>query len=282
MIRFSILAVAVFLSFFPVFAQKGDLLWAKATSWGGEVRVRQLGDTRILLFADKDGETEESRMSLSQPNKPQSRYVNQMLWSALWWSRQRPSDAPSPSFFVVGLGGGGLSKALAANFPDGTVVSADIEPAVLEAAKKFFFYKESERVLTVIDDARRFLESSPQKYDLIYLDAFDDEGVPAGLRTVEFAELLDQHLNPGGAVVANVHFVPEEPSLRYQRSLTEVFPQRYLTAGVAQGVGIFSHAPIFPPAGVAGGPSDLDLSLLLAPAPLRSLDGVEPYRDGPE
>lgn len=269
--RFSILAVAVFLSFFPVFAQKGDLLWAKATSWGGEVRVRQFGDTRILLFADKDGETEESRMSLSQPNKPQSRYVNQMLGSALWWDSRRPSDAPSPSFFVVGLGGGGLSKALAANFPEGTVISADIEPAVLEAAKKFFFYEESERVLTVIDDARRFLETSPTKYDVIFLDAFDDEGVPPSLRTVEFAELLDQHLNPGGAVVANVHFVPEEPSLRYQRSLKEVFPQRYLTAGVAQGVGIFSHARIFPPTGSVD---------LLAPAPLRSLDGVEPYRDG--
>lgn len=269
--RFSILAVAVFLSFFPVFAQKGDLLWAKATSWGGEVRVRQLGDTRILLFADKDGETEESRMSLSQPKKPQSRYVSQMFFSARWWSLQRPLNSPPPTFFVVGLGGGGLSKALADQFPEGTVTSADIEPAVVEAAKKFFFYEESERVLTVVDDARRFLETSPTKYDIIFLDAFDDEGVPPSLRTVEFAELLDQHLNPGGAVVANVHLVPEQPSLRYQRSLTEVFPHRYLAKGVAQGVGIFSHHAILQPG---------ESYIMLSPAPLPNLDGVEPYRDG--
>lgn len=266
--RFSILAVVFLSLFFPLGAQNGKLLWSKATEWG-EVRVRQLGRTRILSFWDAQGETEESRMLLDQPEQPQLEYLRQMRAVA---QAARWSGPEARAYLVVGLGGGSLSKALLHDHPNAVVTSIELEPAVVEAARKFFLYKDSERCLTVIDDARRYLTTTRQKYDLIFLDAFDGVEVPAPLRTVEFARLLDEHLEDGGAVVANVHFVPLEPSLRYQRSLGEVFPHRYLTRGLAQGVGLFGHSPF-------------DLSslpqsaTLLAPLQPPSLDEVQPYFD---
>ncbi len=269
--RFSILAVVYLSLFFPVAAQNGELLWSKATEWG-EVRVRQQDRTRIMSFYDADGETEESRMLLDHPEQPQLEYLRQMRAVA----QLPPWSGPQPrSFLVVGLGGGSLSKALLHDHPAATVTSIELEPVVVEAARKFFLHKDSHRCLTVIDDARHFLETTEQKYDLIFLDAFAGVEVPAPLRTVEFARLLDAHLVPGGAVVANVHFVPVQPSLRYQKSLNEVFPYRSLTQGLAQGVGLFSHQPLpLPTTSADGSPSPL------APLQPPSLEGVKPYQDG--
>lgn len=268
--RFSILAVVFLSFFFPVFAQSGELLWSKPTEWG-EVRVRQQGRTRILTFFDADGETEESRMLLDHPEQPQLEYLRQMraVARALGMANEEPK-----SYLVVGLGGGSLSKALLHDHPKAMVTSIELEPVVVEAARKFFLHKDSERSRTVIDDARHFLETSAERYDLIFLDAFDGVEVPAPLRTVEFAQLLDGHLKAGGAVVANVHFVPVQPSLRYQKSLHEVFPHRYLTSGLAQGVGLFSHHP-FALASSTSGVSPSPLPSLQPP----SLEGVRPYRD---
>jgi spermidine synthase len=193
MMRFSSLAVVFFLLFFPASAQRGELLWSEDTDWG-QVRVRQQGHERTLLFADQQGETEESRIDVRAPHRPVQRYLRQMLAATALWESQGesawPPDGPSKplKFLVVGLGGGSLSNALCHLFPEATVVSVDIEPAVVEAARRYFFLREDERSRVVIEDARRLLESSPESYDIIYLDAFDGLEVPAPLRTVEFAQ----------------------------------------------------------------------------------------------
>lgn len=263
---FSTLAVVLFVSFFPVFAQNGELLWARATEWG-EIRVRQNGDIRILSFAQGGKETEESRTLITTPHQPQAYYVKQMAaTSSALFDAQHEQQ-----FLVVGLGAGSLSLALAHQFPRATITSVEIEPAVVEAARRFFFYQESEKLLTVIEDARSFLSSTEQQYDAIFLDAFDGVEVPETLRSVEFAELLKRRLRAQGVVVANVHFVPQEPSLRYQKSLHEVFPFRFMATGTAQGVGIYSVNEI----------PDLSRTQnpLLRPAFKVQLENVEPYRD---
>lgn len=268
---FSILAVVFFLLLFPAPAQTGEIIWTKATDWG-EVRVRQLGDLRLMTFAENGVETEESRALVSAPHDPQARYVRQMV--AVSSVCFEPDG--EYQFFVVGMGAGGLSLALAHHFPSATVTSAEIEPAVVEAARRFFAYRDSDRLRTVLDDARRYLESSEQKYDAIYLDAFAGVEIPESLRSLEFVRLLESRLNPGGAVLANVHFVPEESSLRYQKSLEAVFAHRYMTNGMAQGVGVYSHRQQMTPERLSSaGP----LAPLLRPAATFPLEAVEPFRD---
>lgn len=281
--RLPVLLVVLAFTFFPAFAQTGKIIWTKQTDWG-EVRVRQGSDIRRLLFVVGSKETEESRLSTKDPHRPLLHYVQQMLAATSIWEEGSDADSDSTRFLVVGLGGASLSNALAHIYSKASITSIEIEPAVVEAAKSFFYYRETERRLTIIDDARHFLEGDPSSYDVIYLDAFDGREVPERLRTVEFLNLLDQHLKPNGAVVANIHLVPEVPSLRYRRSLEEIFPHGFLTQGLAQGVGVFSHQDLSKRAPT---PEQIErfqlpLDALLQSRPPENLDGFAPFHDEPE
>lgn len=261
-----------------------EVVWSRDTGWGTVV-VRQQGDERVLLFRSSDGETEESRISVTEPHRPRVRYVQQMLAVLAVWEAKRQTEPSEPRFLVVGLGGGSLSSALAWLFPKSEVVSIEIDEVVVQAARECFYYQESELVRTVIDDARSYLESSSERFDVIFLDAFDGVGVPASLRTVEFARLLSEHLRDGGGVIANIHFTPREPSLRYQRSLSEVFDHAYLTVGIAQGIGLFTHLPVSRQAlderlDEMTERYGLPLTELLRGRHREDLDGVLPFRDG--
>ena len=272
MLHFSILLVAFLLSFFPAQAEESRILWSKKTDWG-EVRVRQEANIRYLMFADEDGETEESRMLLDKPLELQARYLRQMREAA----KRLYGHLERPRFLVIGMGAGSLSRALATDYPEAVVTSVEIEPVVVEAARKYFLYEDSESLVTVIDDARHFLETSNARYDAIFLDAFDGVEVPEALRTLEFAQLLDQHLEkPQGSVIANVHFVPRESSLRYQRTLAELFPERCLLNGTAQGVGIYTYQNR---PWALWGPHSLNWQLM-EPVSEQDLSGIQPYRDG--
>lgn len=202
--------------------------------------------------------------------------------TAMWEAQAEGREQAELDLLVVGLGGASLSNALSHLFPKATVVSVEIEPAVVEAARRYFFFQENDRSRVVIDDARRFLETTDQRFDVIYLDAFDGVEVPEGLRTVEFTRLLESRLRPGGAVIANIHLVPETSSQRYQKALTEALPQRRMFQGLAQSTGIFTRQRL--ETGGLGAPISERYSLplynLLEEAPPTPLQGVEPFRDG--
>lgn len=258
-------------------------LWSKATDWG-RVMVRQEGDIRKLIFTSDTGETEESRMMVGSPNKPMLEYVRQMVALTALWEANSPSPPEAPRFLVVGLGGASLSNALAKTFPNSEVVSVEIEPVVAEAARKYFFYRESPLVQTVLDDARHYLEKNTDRFDVIYLDAFDGTGVPPSLRTLEFAQLLDRNTKEGGAIIANIHFTPREPSLRYRKSLSMVFPESYITVGLAQGIGLYTRFPVSMSALTNdftrwNDRYDLSLDQVIKGRHQEDLDSVRPFRD---
>lgn len=250
--------------------------------------VTEEGDVRKLMFQSETGLTEESRLSLADPLKPSLHYVQQMLALLAVWESQKTSPQGHYRFLVVGLGGASLSNALATIFPEAEIRSVEIEPVVVEAAKKFFFYRESEKVTTIVADARAHLEATTDTYDAIFLDAFDGVGVPSGLRTVEFVQLLEHRLRPEGAVIANIHFTPREPSLRYQKSLRAIFPHVYLTtSGVAQGIGLYTRTPVSSfrlrqESQEWVSRYELPLLKLLSGRHQESLKGVQPFRDEKE
>jgi spermidine synthase len=258
-------------------------LWSKSTDWG-RVVVRQEGDIRKLIFTSDTGETEESRMKVDNPARPMLEYVRQMVALTALWEANSPSPPAAPRFLVVGLGGASLSNALVKTFPDSEVVSVEIEPVVAEAARRYFFYRESSLVQTVLDDARHFLEQNTERFDVIYLDAFDGTGVPPTLRTLEFAQLLDRNIKKDGALIANIHFTPREPSLRYQKALGMVFPESYITVGLAQGIGLYTRFPVSMAILVDAGSKwddkyDLTLEQIITGRHQDDLDSVQPFRD---
>jgi spermidine synthase len=94
----------------------------------------------------------------------------------------------------------------------------EINPLVLRLAETEFTYLEDSRaeVAVILGDARRRLEGEPpQRFDLLAVDAFSGDSIPAHLLTEEALALYLRHLAPGGVLALHVsnRFVDFDPVL---------------------------------------------------------------------
>jgi spermidine synthase len=105
---------------------------------------------------------------------------------------------------VLGLGGGAVPLYLARSLPDATVDSVEVDPGVIEDAKKYFGLRETERFHLIESDGRIYLNRHSEKYDIIVLDAFSGSYIPFHMMTKEFYQLVRDHLAPHGVVAINI------------------------------------------------------------------------------
>ena len=83
----------------------------------------------------------------------------------------------------------------------------DINPDVIKIAENTFSYLDicEAKVETTLADARIAMEREQnQKYNLIVLDAFSGDGIPAHLLTVEAFDVYKKHLTPQGIVAVHI------------------------------------------------------------------------------
>ncbi len=113
---------------------------------------------------------------------------------------------------VLMLGGGGYSvpKWLLAGHGglDSEKLRLDVvelDPGMTALAKTSFGLKDDPRMRIFHEDARRFIGTNTQKYDLIFVDVFNSHySIPFHMTTVEAAATLRRGLNDTGAVMMNV------------------------------------------------------------------------------
>ena len=116
---------------------------------------------------------------------------------------------------VVGLGAGTL---VTYGRPGDVYRVYEINPLVLRLAETEFTYLEDSRaeVAVILGDARRRLEGEPpQRFDLLAVDAFSGDSIPAHLLTEEALAVYLRHLAPGGVLALHVsnRFVDFDPVL---------------------------------------------------------------------
>jgi spermidine synthase len=125
---------------------------------------------------------------------------------------------------VIGLGGGAVTKRYWHDYPDMRVDSIEIDPVVVDVAKRYFGLPTDPRLRVFAQDGRRFVQTTKEKYDIIVLDAYYADSLPFHLTTQEFFREVKSRLNPGGVVVYNVISALEGEDSRLFRSM-------YRTAG---------------------------------------------------
>ncbi len=114
---------------------------------------------------------------------------------------------------ILGNAGGTTARALGVYYPEAWVDGVELDPAVSRVGRRYFGMDDNPR-LTVHDaDARPFLRSTDERYDLIVVDAYRQPYVPFYLATREFFRLVREHLTPGGLVALNVAAVPDDKRL---------------------------------------------------------------------
>ncbi len=111
---------------------------------------------------------------------------------------------------VLMLGGGGYSvpKWLLAGGGGLTKLRLDVvelDPGMTRLARSHFGLPEDPRLHILHEDARRFLNTNTQHYDLIFIDVFNSfYSIPFQMGTVEAAREMRRALAPGGMLMMNV------------------------------------------------------------------------------
>lgn len=132
----------------------------------------------------------------------------------------------------IGLGGGQVSAMLARYEID--VHSVEINPVVVEVARERFRFTGPVEV----GDGRAVWRRLDRRFDVIVLDAFQGESLPAHLVTREAFEELAARLGPGGVLCLHLIGRPTAPpTAAVARTLASVFPHLLaVRAGVDDGL----------------------------------------------
>jgi spermidine synthase len=111
-------------------------------------------------------------------------------------------DAPK-KILVVGLGGGTVTRTLRMIYPDVEITNVEFDPEIVAMARRYFGYDEDAKMKLVVEDARRWLRRTTERFDMILLDAYHGGYIPFHLTTREFLEIVRERLSQGGVVCSN-------------------------------------------------------------------------------
>jgi spermidine synthase len=113
-------------------------------------------------------------------------------------------DRDPKEVLFVGLGAGAMPRYFTVRYPDAAIDIAEIDPDMAAVAQKYFFFRENDRMKTHVEDGRLFVKRTKKKYDLIVLDAYQNDYIPFHLTTLEFLREVRSRLKDEGVVVTNI------------------------------------------------------------------------------
>jgi predicted membrane-bound spermidine synthase len=154
-----------------------------------------------LSFQWKGWRFYQSQTNLADPDDLPMPYSRMMSIAAIF-----PIDIKR--VLVLGLGAGSIPVYLQRFVPDAAIDAVELDPGVIDVAKKYFGLRETAKFHLIPGDARMFLNRHAEPYDLIFVDAFTGSYIPFHLMTKEFYQLVRNRLSPHG--VAAFNFLPSK------------------------------------------------------------------------
>lgn len=195
-----------------------------------DITVTQEGQRRCLVFNVHRGDRNQTCMNTADPERLVFEYAK-MSFAGLLLN-------PNPRrVLIAGLGGGSLPSALTTLFPEAQIDVIEIDQAVVNVAKEFFDFEESDQVSVIVNDARVYVKRAAlleKKYDLVILDAFTGDYIPEHLLTLEFLQEVRSIMTPDGVLVANTFSTSrfyDHESETYQRAFGEFFNFKLPSSG---------------------------------------------------
>jgi spermidine synthase len=140
---------------------------------------------------------------------------------------------------VLAIGGGTYSvpRAILRDSRRAIVDVAEIDPTLQPLAVRYFALPDDPRLRNRVVDGRRFLHDTPERYDLVFSDAYRSFiSAPAQFATLEFFRLARSRLKEDGVLIANFYgsLAPDTRATIYSvlRTMRIAFPQVYVIATV--------------------------------------------------
>lgn len=191
-------------------------------------------------------ETPYSHLDVVDSGGIRTLYLNGMPHSAMYLDGSSDLVFAYTRYFAMGfvfnsdikevlfVGGGGFSgpKRFLHDYPDVQVDVVEIDPEVIQVAKRFFNVKDDSRLAIYNEDGRAYLLHTQKEYDLIVLDAYSKTYVPFHLLTREFFEIIWSRLSERGVVVSNMiaSLVGDTSDIFWAeyKTASQVFPSLYV------------------------------------------------------
>jgi len=129
---------------------------------------------------------------------------------------------------ILGMGTGTYARECLRYFGNMKTEGVEIDQKITDLAQKYFDEPKNAKVTTY--DGRAYLQASDQKYDVIMVDAYQDITIPFQMSTVEFFNMVKEHLKAGGVMVVNMNMRSEEKGNINQYladTIARVFPEVY-------------------------------------------------------
>lgn len=190
------------------------------------IAVKKINSVLLLLLADRETLITNVAQSLLDLNNPLNfifPYCRAMMLALVWKNQPK-------KIYIIGFGGGSLPRFFHHYFAEAIIECTDIDPTVVEVARKFFGIQFDDRLKVAIQDGREYLaqQKSPVKKDIIIVDAgFGSGYMPYRLVTQEFYQLCKTRLSSAGAVVVHL-FHKQEFNAAAVKTIQTVFAQIYI------------------------------------------------------
>ena len=195
------------------------------------LRVTDSNGVRSLIFEHNH----QSSMHLDNPFESDIEYVGYLhLTLAVTPNAKRT--------LVLGLGGGSVVKRMWRDYPAMRLDVVELDPEVADVARELFALPTDPRISVIIDDGRAFVGRAAGPYDIIIVDAFDDDVIPRPLMTEEFLRECRDLLGPDGVIAYNVIGSVQGDSSKQFRSLHKTASNVWRTVWTF----VVGHADGFP------------------------------------
>ena len=112
---------------------------------------------------------------------------------------------PSPRHVaMIGLGGGSLAKYCYRYLPGTEITAVEINPAVIALRNEFAIPADDARFRVLLGDGAAWVADSASQPDVLIVDGFDADGLPAQLSSQQFYDDCYSALSDNGIMVVNM------------------------------------------------------------------------------
>ncbi|WP_149403637.1 spermidine synthase [Dictyobacter arantiisoli] len=201
-----------------------DMIYAKESLYN-YIQVAQTPDgTRQLIL--NEGEAIHSVYNPDSTNILTGWYWDYFLSAPYFNQGFQPSQLKRVG--IIGLAGGTAARQFTQVYNHVQIDGAEIDPAIVEAGKKYFAMNEP-NLHIYPQDGRTFLAASKHSYDVIAIDAYQQPYIPFQFTTEEFLKQVKSHLSSTGVVAINTGHTANDYRLvqAFVNTLKQVFPSVY-------------------------------------------------------
>ena len=235
--------LACLIAAMPAGAVKNDKTLYEGDSIYHHITIREDSGERCMIFG-RQRDLRQTCIDLAKPDASVFEYSAMMFAGFLF----RPD---AEKVCLIGLGGGYIPTVFRMHLPKVRLQTVEVDPLVEKLARKYFSFTVPAGQALAIDDGRQFLKKSRERYDQIWLDAFNSDYIPAHMTTKEFLQLAKSRLTDGGIVIQNL-FCDNRMYDAQIATFQAVFKRVFLFEGQRSGscIIVASDRPACEPAGL--------------------------------